>query len=172
MPVGAATGSCPRTGRSRRWPLPCSMPSWRATGKPIASRVAPPGLSWADRRGRKICRANGLGLVSPSLSSSRLPNRRGCTVMRVSIASASLPPPAASSRAGGREPSGFAGKVEPPLSRAASSARQADVIQLPTSAIAKRWTAIFKPLSSAALASLARRRCAGRRPGRRLSLSP
>ncbi len=145
MPVGAVAGSCRSAGRSRRWPLPCSMPSWRTTGEAIASRVVPPGLSWAERRGRKICRANGLGLVSPSLSSSRLPNRRGCTVMLVSIASKSLPPPAASSRAGGREPSRFAGKVEPPPAWATSSARPACVVQMPISAIARRWTTILKP---------------------------
>src|SRR5271167_899484 len=89
--------------------------------------------------------------------------------MRVSIASASLLPPAASSRAGGREPSGLAaGKVEPPPSRAASSAKQANDIQVPISAIARRWTTILKPLSSASL-----RRCrVGRGLRRRLSLSP
>jgi len=166
-PVGATAGSWTTAGTSCRWPLSCSLPSWRMTGRPIASRVTPPGLSWADRRGRKICRANGLGLVSPSLSSSRLPNRRGCTVMRVSIASESLPPPAASSRAGGREPSGFAGKVEPPPSRAASSARQANDIHVPISAIARRRTTILKPLSSASFALFARRGRVGCGTGRR-----
>ena len=89
-PVGAAAGSLTNAGRSCCWPRPCSM-SWRATGKPIASRVTPPGLSWADRRGRKIGRANGQCFVSAFFAASRLPGARGCTVMRVSIVSESLP---------------------------------------------------------------------------------
>ena len=125
-------------------PLPCSMPPGWTTGRPMASRVTRPELSGHAAAERYAERTAWVWYRLPS-ASSRLPNRRGCTVMRVSIASASLPPPAASSRAGGREPSGFAGKVEPPPSRAASSARQASDIQMPISAIARRWTTILKP---------------------------
>ena len=143
-PVGAAAGLLTNAGRSCRWPFPCSVPPGRPIGWPIASRVTRPALSFADRRGRKIGRANGLTLRSPSFAASRRSGRPECTAMRVSIASESLPPPVASSRAGGREPSGFAGEVEPPPSRAASSARQTDVIPAPISAIARRRTTTLK----------------------------
>src|SRR5208282_5669474 len=49
-PVVAAAGLCTRAGRSCRWPSPCSVPSWRTTGTPIASRVTRLEASCADSR--------------------------------------------------------------------------------------------------------------------------